>query len=224
MGKLTVPKRTRPSRRRRSSGRLPGNRFVVATEGQVTEPIFIDSLAMFTDVGSLTVVQRKWSQTEPNQILDALLRYRLEDDRKKRKYTRYWMVFDHDQRDGRVLRDVANRAITNGIHIADSNPCFELWLLMRFGKLADFKGLEGRALTHGCDGVACELEILDKSYDADRKGKYDASAYMGRLLTMVENARADDFQSESRWLNHIGSRVYKLVEAIINSSANNPLH
>ena len=56
------------------------------------------------------------------------------------------------------------------------------------------------------------------------KSKLKTSDYLPHISTAIENARKSDIRPNDRWLNQIGSRVYKLVQSIIDSSPNNPLH
>lgn len=211
-----------PRPRHKSQKRKRPNKtqqMIVSTEGSETEPQYFYALKSEFRLGNVILLKSK-TRSSPRQVLKRL-------DKEKRKVrqtrevnaeTQFWAVFDHDNLTQESLEEILSEARQKGYRVADSSPCFELWLLMRFGKLADFKGLEGQALTHGCSGVARELATHDKTYDSGSKGRYDASAYIRHLQIMIENARAVDSQPDSVWLNQIGSRVYKLVESIINSS------
>ena len=71
------------------------------------------------------------------------------------------------------------------------------------------------------------IEALRKHIEPNyHKTKYNVSAYVERREVAIENAKNSDKCRNETWLNQIGSRVYKLVESIINSatSPNNPSH
>jgi len=47
-------------------------------------------------------------------------------------YDRVWCAFDVDEHDKRRFNDAKQIAASNGIELAISNPCIELWLLLHF--------------------------------------------------------------------------------------------
>ena len=75
-----------------------------------------------------------------------------------------------------------------------------------------------------CNGyaVTCdEIERRLKQTDMDpsyRKSRIDTKKYFDRIETAIKNAKLADSQPNNRYLNQIGSRVYKLVQSIIDSS------
>ncbi len=121
-----------------------------------------------------------------------------------------------------MLSEVTRQAQQKGYFIADSNPCFETWLLLHFDSLDELKELTCETATK-CDKVITKLthKDFDPSYT---KSKMDTAIYIDRVLTAIANAKQMDVQSNGRYLNQIGSRVYRLVESIIQSSPNNPLN
>lgn len=66
-----------------------------------------------------------------------------------------------------------------------------------------------------------ELELISilGSYS---KSNLKTSCYLPNVDAAIANARASDVKESDRWLNQIGSRVYKLAQSIIDSSPNNP--
>lgn len=112
------------------------------------------------------------------------------------------------------MNNVAQEAKQKNYHLADSNPCFELWLLLHYKRLNELKGLEGAA-TDGCKSVEKELKKFDSTY---AKSKYDTSKYIKNIDKAIKNAKRTDTQSQDRWLNQIGTRVYRLAKSIVDSS------
>ena len=196
----------------------PKKRIFIATEG-VTEYIYLNKLK--TEVGAGTVhVLKSTTRTDPESVLKRLAKYKPKDG-DIRADDDLWLVIDKDDYD---LDQIFSAADRRKFQFADSNPCFELWLIMHCKILQQFPGLEGSAAVGGCEKV---IEALRKHIEPNyHKTKYNVSAYVERREVAIENAKNSDKCRNETWLNQIGSRVYKLVESIINSatSPNNPSH
>lgn len=213
-----MARRRAKSRSRRHKNRLIEQRYVIATEGRSTEMKYIDSLRERYGVRNVKYAPRKWNRTKPMQVLNDLLDYRASQSRDRQSLDEYWVVFDHDNCEDHELKQVQEKANRYRCKLADSKPCFELWLLLHFKPLGDFRRLETSGDNSPCSPAERYLETEDKSYDRNRKGKYDANKYLGKIHTAIRNARAVDRHSAELPLIHIGSRVYKLVESIISTS------
>lgn len=140
---------------------------------------------------------------------------RLDKERKPRSgKSEYWAVVDHDRRPIEELGAFAKRARSKGYFIADSNPCFELWLILHFNALNKISGLTGRAEAIGCGSVETTLRQYDDSFS---KSRYDVAKYISRIEQAISNAKANEAQREVSD-SAVGTRVYKLIESIRNSS------
>lgn len=121
---------------RRPPSLEPQPRILIICEGTVTEPQYFDAFRRdeynslvnieIDDKGGVpkTLVERaaarkKQSEIEAEQMGDSNL-----------KYDEVWCVYDVDQHPN--LPDAWQQARDNGIHLAISNPCFELWLLLHY--------------------------------------------------------------------------------------------
>lgn len=218
MGTVAMPRR-RPRKRTRKSRNRPVRRIiVVSAEGRETEKKFFDALNHRLTGCTVTYALRKRSKSEPMQVLDDLIAHRLRQIRVNERADAYWTVIDHDRTDKDELRKVFAKAKKNGCCVADSNPCFELWLLLHHKSLGKYKRLEASGDVAKCTPSSKALEQIDPTYDPDRKGKWDASPYMDKLDAAIENAERVDKTQPEEPLNCLGSRVYKLVASIINST------
>ena len=115
---------------RKPAVRSPAARIVVATEGKVTEPEYLKAFNRIYENPSAqialipvggdpgTVVERAIEEKE-NSKHDPLA-----------KHDTYWAMFDRDSHPRyEEARDLTRG---NGILLATSNPCFELWGVLHY--------------------------------------------------------------------------------------------
>ena len=122
-----------PTLRRRGPSRDPKIKITVVCEGKLTEPGYIYAfardcgalvaidLALETGAGvPLSVVQKAITlKPKTHRIADGF------DERDE-----FWAVFDRDEHPN--FSDALHRAKAAGVHVAYSNPCFELWVVLHF--------------------------------------------------------------------------------------------
>lgn len=121
---------------RRRPSRQPKIRILVVCEGKKTEPLYLRQLqhhlrnprVHVEPVGPagvpLTVVQ-----TAIEERRKAETKARSEHD-ENHLWDEVWAVFDVD--DHPNVAEAKQLATANGIYLAVSNPCFELWALLHF--------------------------------------------------------------------------------------------
>ncbi|HEX4963518.1 MAG TPA: RloB family protein [Thermoanaerobaculia bacterium] len=192
---------------RQRSRRETRTRILVLCEGAVTEAEYLKDFASELK-DPLVHVEIDSQGDVPQKLMNrAVKRKRHADQRSDRlqdeflRYNEVWCVFDVDEHSR--LDDVRHRAQANGIHVAISNPCFELWALLHFADQAAFvTRTEARSL------LRRHLPRFHKALP------------FGRLrpgyLTAVQRARGLDRQRENA--NDPGGNpstgVYRLTERI----------
>jgi hypothetical protein len=123
------------SLRRRSPYREALGSILIVCEGTKTEPEY------FRHLGSLhrTVLRMdiRPAGVDPKALVERAVEImkaaEMDAQRKGDSHLSYdsvWCVFDVD--DHRRLSDAKQQALANGIKLAISNPCFELWFLLHF--------------------------------------------------------------------------------------------
>lgn len=124
------------SLRRRPASLDPRPRILVLCEGQVTEFEYFDALRR-EERNQLVEVEIDFTGGAPKTLVErAAIRKRNSEEEARRardenlKYDEVWCVFDVDEHP--KLPDARQQARDNGIKLAVSNPCFELWLLLHF--------------------------------------------------------------------------------------------
>ena len=210
MGRIDMAQRnTRKFKTRRTIRK----RIIIAMEGSKTEPRYFGSLIKKLGLRNVELLKRSKTKSSPLNVIASLDKERREIEKEYGKHEKdeFWAVFDRDNWPTETLDKVASQAEKKKYCLADSNPCFELWLLLHDKRLSELKGLEGRAAIGGCDSVKEELKKVDKNYD---KSKYKTEGYIEKIGNAIQNAKETDTEHQTRWLNSIGTRVYLLVESI----------
>ncbi len=202
--------------------------IVIATEGESTEPTYFEDLA-FDDRFrhprvDIRVIPAISGLSSPKHVIDRLDEIRRESG--LYQGDELWLVIDKDRWKDRMLSEVAQKVRQKGYHLADSNPCFEIWLLLHKKSLDDYTPQEQKELKENrrsqprSSRTRLEKELMDicGSYD---KRNLNTSHYLPHLDSAIENADNADTECDTRWLNSLGSRVYKLAQSIVDSSPNN---
>lgn len=122
--------------RRRGPVRDPLPLILVVCEGEVTEPKYIDAFRLELGVNTVRV-RVETPGGDPKALVETAIRLRDEAARRARRerdlnlaYDEVWCVFDVDEH--ARAAEARQLAASGDIHLAVSNPCFELWLLLHF--------------------------------------------------------------------------------------------
>ena len=126
--------RSGSSRSRRTSKSHPSERpkrIVVFTEGEKTEVSYITHWAR-SNRRRVNLTVRDHHGVPWSLVEKAVAEIREERGSRPRAQTgtEYWCVFDRD--DHNRFSESIQRAEGNGIHVAVSNPCIELWFILHF--------------------------------------------------------------------------------------------
>ena len=197
-------------RSRRGKGKSarakPKRRIFIATEG-VTEYIYFNELKRQLRAGNIDVL-KSTSKTSPDKVLQRLKKYKPKDG-DIRTIDELWLVIDKDDHD---LNTIFSTQDKRKYLFADSNPCFEMWLMLHCKPLDKLRGLEGSAAVGGCDKVIDELrKRIEPNY---QKTNYKVSCYVERLKIAIKNAEKTDKDKDAAWMYPIGTRVHKLADSI----------
>lgn len=120
---------------RRKLGRLaPRKRILVVCEGGVTEPGYFQGWKneARTNLLHIEVLPAK---ADPLGVVDLALEHKKKAraEAKQDPFARYdevWCVFDRDEH--AHYDEACRKAVANGLLVAASNPCFELWIMLHF--------------------------------------------------------------------------------------------
>ena len=198
--------------------------IVIASEGKDTERIYFQALASEyanprVHVHILERGEDEQNNSSPEHVLKQLNDYKrdysLEED------DELWLVIDKDRWTEAMLSHVAAECAQNDfMHMALSNPCFELWLLLHL--------VDATSLTSEEQEQWMKNDRSSRRTDPDLKvrlrqamGSYNESNYDAQILIphveiAIERARALDDNPADRWPQTLGTRVCQLAESVIN--------
>ena len=198
--------------------------IVIASEGKDTERIYFKALAKeYTNphvhVHILERSEAEQNNSSPDHVLKQLndykSQYELEAD------DELWLVVDKDRWTEAMLSRVATECSQEvAMHMALSNPCFELWLLLHIEDSAlltpeeQKQWIENRRKSKNGDPY---LKVrLRQKIGSYRESSYDTLALIAHVEDAIERARALDKNPADRWPQTLGTRVYLLAESIMN--------
>ena len=181
--------------------------ILVVTEGKVTEPKYLDGFASAAKNPRVRIKVVGGSGV-PKTIVEVAKEYKVEAEEQARgakddnlRYDEVWCVFDVDVHPN--VPDAKQMARDNGIKLAMSNPCFELWLWLHF---AEQPGMQNHR----------ELQRMMKlhipNYDKHVKYSDYAAGYdeaVKRALRLEKDAKLDNDEGRNPTTG-----VWRLTESI----------
>jgi len=190
--------------------------YVIATEGEKTEPDYFAYLDRLHQDINVILLPADDGHSQPRQVLDKLLCKKQELNSGELKSYHYWIVFDHDHRPRSELEKVMQDAEANEISVADSNPCFEAWLIQHFSPLADILELSHVNQVKSCRYVT-DRHLKCPDFDPEyKKRRLDSNIYMPKVNSAIENAEFDvDVAGDCDDFCFTGSRVHVLVKDML---------
>jgi len=199
----------------RKSGNRDAKLIVIATEGAKTESKYFQDLTNSDRFTSpkihIEILKRDPTQSDPKRIVESLNEF-------KRQYKliknldELWVICDVDRWGDAKLAAVDQLCRQKDYSLAVSNPCFESWLLLHITRFSDYTDDEASRLTT-CRNLENEIRRINGSYN---KSNLDTSVFFGGINRAIEQARTLDNPGHS-WPNTFGSKVFNVVESLLNS-------
>lgn len=215
-----MPERKFKPRERKSKVR-DAKLIIIAAEGTQTEKLYFRDLALDDKYRNPKVhveVLSHSTDSSPAHIIRILDEFRRTYS--LRPIDELWLVIDKDRWPDAILSNILTQCIQKQYILTVSNPCFEVWLLLHRASFDDYTVDELKELAEnkrpkltGRTRLEKELLKLCGSYT---KENLDTSHYIPYVEDAVERAQAADINPEHGWPNQIGTRVYRLVQSIIN--------
>ena len=198
--------------------------IVIASEGKDTERIYFKALAkeytnprVHVHILERSVDEQNNSSPEHvlKQLNDYKSQYELEAD------DELWLVVDKDRWTEAMLSRVATEcALEVSMHMALSNPCFELWLLLHLEDAASLTPeeqmlwMKNRRKSKNADPY---LKVrLRQKMGSYHEAAYDAEMLIVHVEEAIARAKVLDKNPSDRWPQTLGTRVYLLAESVMN--------
>jgi hypothetical protein len=200
--------------RRESNCRQAKNVYVIATEGEKTEPQYFNGLKNHYRNPRIyvKVLDRSTSASSPKHIIRTINKIRKDFDFKRDD--EMWIVIDKDRWSARMLSQVATQCNQKNINMALSNPCFEVWLLLHLKDMSEYSDSKITILQNNKNrDLEKEIRRICGKFN---KINLDLSKYIPNISAAIDRAHALDTNPGHRWPNSIGTRVYKIAEKIIS--------
>jgi hypothetical protein len=145
----------------------------------------------------------------PEHVIDRLDQFAREFD--LAEDDELWLMLDTDHwvQPGHVddFDRVCANAVQKGYHLAHSNPCFEIWLLLHVADVAPGEQFQR------CAEVEDRLRDVLGGYN---KRSLDPARFsLAAAADAVRRAEALDDAPGDRWPQKTGSHVYKIVEKLL---------
>ena len=193
----------------------PGN-YLIVTEGTETEVNYFKNIKRIIEewFSNSIIVEKIELDVQGTARSTKVLVNEAIKKRSLKTYSEVWVVFDKD--DNKDFDDAIALAKKEGLNVAWSNECFELWLLLHF---QDLKSAIGR------DDYYSKLNTHFKDKNINN-GKYDKNIYdifditspyvdiaIKRSNSLLEDHRCDNIFSPDKM--NPGTTVQDLVEELI---------
>ena len=198
--------------------------IVIASEGKDTERIYFKALAkeytnLRVHVHILERSENEQNNSSPEHVLKQLNDYKSKYDLEADD--ELWLVVDKDRWTEAMLSHVATECSQEvAMHIALSNPCFELWLLLHMEDAASLsleeqeQWMKNRRKSKNADPY---LKVrLRQKLGSYHESSYDALTLIAHIEDAIERARALDKNPTDRWPQTLGTRVYLLAKSVMN--------
>jgi hypothetical protein len=178
--------------------------FIIATEGEKTEPAYFRMGIFRSRERPVRVkVLDRGGGSSPQAVLDRM-REHLRSYQKK-KGDEAWLVVDKDQWKTKDLEVLCAWSQSDTYkNLAVSNPQFEYWLLLHF---EDGKKINSKS--------ECLSRLRKYIPDYDKSKIPESKFTVTKVTNAIKRAKSQDSPPCTKWPVKTGTTVYRIVEKII---------
>jgi RloB-like protein len=189
---------------RRHNVREPNKKYIIATEGECTEPVYFEAFREKNKRKSIFITilpTKRDGDSSPEKVLERLKKFVREKifDKKRGEC---WLVIDYDAWGDIKLNEVYLECKKNSFNLAVSNPCFELWLAFH---------QENPKSPKTCSECQKELTRLLGKYN---KANYNVNKLLEKLDNAINKASQLHQNKTEMFPTETGTHVYLLVEKL----------
>lgn len=177
--------------------------YIIATEGMKTEQIYFNVFNgdEFRKNVHIRILATRRGESSPKAVLDRLRRYIRDVD--IGNDDELWVVVDVDKWGANAIDEICRECLRINGNVAVSNPCFELWLVLHQ------ENPRTPLMARDCER---ELERFLGRYD---KSEYDVYRLIPHIQHAIRHAQRLDHDPNEPWPRSVGSRVYRLVQRLL---------
>lgn len=211
---MSRSKRRSSQLNRKVGTRPPRKRIVVVCEGEKTEPGYLELISAVVRDAVVQLVIVEESATTPKQLVDRACSEKEASVRQARRtrdpnaeIDEVWCAFDVDEHP--LLKEACEKANANGVQLAVSNPCVEIWFLLHFVDQRAYidRHAAQRRLANHIPGYNKTMPSLDPLL-----GNYEAARDRAQRLTAKHEGDGTEFPSDNP-----STGMWRLVEAMKTS-------
>ncbi|MER7001789.1 RloB family protein [Dactylosporangium sp. NPDC000555] len=199
------------SLRRKVGERQPRKTLVILCEGRRTEPEYLDALRRDREIHDVAAVDIRIEGSASGAVPLTLVRRALEiRERARREQSEIdeiWCVYDVEwPKHHPALVEARDLAQRNGINLAVSNPCFELWLVLHFRDYRRFLDNE-------------QARRVRREHDGSADKGIDGTVYMPQKRDAARRAAAlDRFHQQNSTCvpdDNPSSGMHRLIASVL---------
>jgi hypothetical protein len=204
-------------------------KFLIFTEGQVTEIDYFKGLKEFKkelDISDIIKIEPEkrprdksgWSNI--SKIIEFIEIKKKESEIDNVEFLKendqLWIVFDRDQITSKQYHEALEYARENDYHLAFTNSCFELWLLLHFDNIDEYSLDELKFSNDNKNNIVSE--VIRKSHNGlygKNKKKVRFSCFKGGITKACEQSTKLNNDLEDLFDN-VGTTMHSCLKEIIN--------
>lgn len=208
---------------KRNEGFRDANLYVIAAEGEKTENQYFEALKLtFRNPKiQIEVLEREDSASSPSRIIELLDEF--QENFNLKEDDELWLLIDRDRWEITELKQISQLCRQKGYHLAFSNPCFELWLLLHVKDFEEYSEQEldelfqNKKVNKNRNYLEQELITILGSYN---KSKLNTEHFISleTIQKAIKQAKTLHNDSDEYWFDYLATRVYVLVEKLIEKS------
>ncbi len=184
-------------------------RIFIAVEGFQTEKKYLKALGdeIKTNI-EIIVINRQLQHSglsAPEYVHQTILQKK--ESTEYRAGDEFWIIID---KDSWITDEVIRKCEEDNICIITNNPCFEIWILFHYLNRNQTNTICG---FENCQSVKDEIKVHDDHFSNSRPVIH--RTFRG-LSTAVWISKKLDISPRNDYPNNPGSRMYKLINILLN--------
>lgn len=201
--------------------------YILAFEGTVTERKYFEDLRAseyFNNSGKIETIPLRKGKCDGNSPVDVkTLLSKTKSEYNFRPMDEFWLIIDRDSWErihkidlDKLVEDCYNE---KNFHMALSNPCFEIWLILHLAKISEFSDTEQKNIFENppINSKKKYIDVVLANLIGDGRGynkRPNPNVFLPRISIAISNARSIA-DVAAPYPKKIGTDVFKLVEKLI---------